>query len=438
MVARRRYFVAAAIVVALMLAARAARPAAAQNGACPTGTVQYVTPLGTWPDGALLCVPMEYLNEVHTISQPNLPCGQMTLLYNQQAALTTEPEFYIVPPITQPTNGWSRVRFYVWPEPLALGTDLPPNATVTLDYYTPAGVLQARQILNPENDANFIITTWEGDDNGQGVYYNVYVFDIRMWTNITAGTFKFKYAPNQFPTLPNNVYFASIQVGREDYQFPDTCEIPHATLPGTPTPWPTSPPTSTPTGTWVAPTPTTTPPSTPAPTAPGGTPLPTAVPSPIVFPTVPAENTPTPWAALILPTISWPEPPPTEVWGGVATPTPGSGGAADGLLELVGSISASYSQQQTFAGTALDTTSSDATGVAAPSNIVIELIRNIARPFQYIQALIIYLPNTAPYLLFLLLAAAWVFFNLAGKYALSIIARLLEIIRRLIELIPGM
>jgi hypothetical protein len=77
------------------------------------------------------------------------------------------------------------------------------------------------------------------------------------------------------------------------------------------------------------------------------------------------------------------------------------------------------------------------TGTGSPNQIVSEVTAVMSGPISYVKAIQTYLPNTAPYVGFLILAVSWIPFNMLAKFGLSIIARLFELIRRIIELIPG-
>jgi hypothetical protein len=85
----------------------------------------------------------------------------------------------------------------------------------------------------------------------------------------------------------------------------------------------------------------------------------------------------------------------------------------------------------------LDTTVTTTTGISTPGEIANAMIGTIAQPISYFRGLVLYMPNTWPYIFLILLMLAWVLFNIIAKLSVGVIAEVLEILRKLVELIPG-
>lgn len=77
------------------------------------------------------------------------------------------------------------------------------------------------------------------------------------------------------------------------------------------------------------------------------------------------------------------------------------------------------------------------TGISTTVETVASITGNMMLPISYIKSTQIWLPNIWPFILFLMLAMAWMMFITILKFWTHNGVKILEIIRRLIELIPG-
>lgn len=404
--------------------------ARAQSGVCPPGTFELGTMAGTWPDGTKLCVDSDYVD--YSLTQPfiyvkddaNLPCGQQAVASNMNALPTLQysPSFFFVPPVSQDLNGWSRIRFYLWGNPSAPGSELPEGATVTIRYFDSNRLMITSQEIPVVQATNRVSTYVSGLI--ATYFYDVYIFDIPQYTGSSGGYVEIKYDPN---AMQNAIYLASFQVGRYDAPFPQTCDIPNASVPATITPTPTPAAGYTP-----QPTPQS------YPTSPYSTPRPTATPHDIEFITVPAPWTPTPWKPYTIPTVSWPTieaptviptatPAPTEVFMGDVGDDPGS---------VFVTLAADWNNVLTQTQAGASTTLSVSTGIDTPTNLATEMISRISVPISYAKAVLMYMPNSFSYLLWSLSLAAWVGFVTNSKFFIGIAKAVFELLRRLWGMLP--
>lgn len=269
------------------------------------------------------------------------------------------------------------------------------------------------------------------------------------------------------------------------YSMPGFCPV--NTITPTPTPSPTPTTTASPTPTLTpTPTETGTPSYTPDPSVtasttpePSNTPLPTSTPEPSETPTPSQTYPPFPTSAggtgtpiptstsIYVSTIRPGNTPtrlsvpgfPTVVVTGVGFPVPDVVGTpvpfdfdlditpnvtsqaqATQIAEWAGGNLAVVTRWYTTTVFSTGSFSTTITGTAGYSSVVEiagVLGESVAAPLSYARLIQTYLPNLWPLVLFLILAVGWIFFNLVAKYAISIIGNLGELIRRLIELLPG-
>jgi hypothetical protein len=273
---------------------------------------------------------------------------------------------------------------------------------------------------------------------------------------------------------------------------------PTPTPQGTPTP--TNTPTHTPTGVWDTPTPTNTSPAitlTPTlwPTSPGITTTPRPSSTPVALATIPVHmptTLPQPtWPGLNLPAVSFPLPEiaaPTPVnvqvpqWvvpffaplefpvptaGAPITPpfgytwtlpaigTPVAAISVPVALTLTvgltpnptlaaatGVISGTLVEWQIAATRWYTVTSSgdflaSDTGIGSTVETLSTFVENLSLPIRYLKSLQDWFPNIWPFIVFLLISFAWINFVIMAKFLTHNGTKILEIIRRLIELIPG-
>lgn len=425
------------IPVIVLLAAVLAAPdrAAAQNGACPPNSYLTITPQGTWPSDVSVCSYSPGLVVAWNDILDWFPCDQQIRAFHGN--LFAPDTLYVVYVPDENQYYGSQVRFkallfgavqFAFPPVPPPGWTL-DNAYVRVQYFNNNGILSWGSYQKASTYAYI-------DTQVEGGYYRVYLIDETMGTYSGQGgyiRFGLTYEPDE-DQVKRNWGISSVRIGNYYDTMPEHCPVPNANLPNPPTPpYPTStlPPTWTPNPTAGTPTPT--PITTPQATAVGGTPPPAWTPTPFSFPTVPAENTPTPWAPVSIPTIAWPTLPPTVVVGVIPTIDTTLGGI-DALVET---LNDDWQPSVDFGASAIDLDNADTTGTGSPNAIISEITALVSVPVSYVKAIGTYLPNTAPYVAFLVLMASWVPFNMMAKFGLTILSRLFELIRRIIELIPG-
>lgn len=274
--------------------------------------------------------------------------------------------------------------------------------------------------------------------------------EIEIDAQLLLGPRQFQFAGARFDNLDVPLNQARCQ----PYQFPvspnptpTVTNTPLPTLTNTPGPTPTPPPggsTATATATTIPSlTPTVTP--SPLPTGVGGTvtPLPTNT-AIFDFVTVPAYPTGTPIPISTLPTV---------VFSNISTPDVSGFGAITvtlnfspsvetvdlaATIESIGGessiIATRWFTQTEVALSFLSVTNT--TGISTAVELKDEIVANIATPFVWVRIIQVYMPNTWPIISFLLLAMGWIIFNLLAKYAIGIVSEVLEVLRRIWEMIP--
>lgn len=427
-----------ALLIILVTAAQA-RPAAAQWGACPPGTYSLGSPSGIYPGDAIVCSSALSIVSLVNTNPETYPCSQHILHRNAQMSPEhPQQPVYIIPPADAFLGQRLRVTFFIFTRPKIPGFwIIPPgqeidDVTLTLRYYNSSGT-EYSVSSQPLSAYRRINTYYEGPGRQ---YYPVYIVDQRLNAAGAGGyvSARLTYGGDT-DQYNHNWAMSSIKIGNEHDILPEHCQIPNTENPG---PTPPPPPTPTLLPTWTPnPSATATPPpvTTPGATAPGTTPQATWTITPVIFPTTRAESTPTPWAPISLPTISWPTPQPTVVWAD-------TGGGGDdpelGLGGMINTINNSWQPAIAAVDDWADPNSSAATGNASPVETALEMAQHVTRPVSYVKAIATYMPNLGPYILYLLMLAGFIAFNIMSRFSLSLSARILEIIRRIVELIPGM
>jgi hypothetical protein len=427
------------LALVLFWPGRAEAAPAMQNGACPPNSFLVTTPQGTYQDDLVVC--SYNLLRVHT--QNNVPgrypCTQRVTM-EEQTPWSDGTEHVIYVPDNDQYYG-SQLRFralvyaiefpYQFFPPAPLPGAVLDTSHIGIQHYNSGGFLSAATFKS-FTEYQAISTYFE--DFPWTYTYKVYLIDETFYSATGQGGYiRVRIAQSNDQSVRWPVGIASVRLGSQQDNMPEHCEIPNANLPG-PTPGSTStlPPTWTPNATTVG-TPSPTPVLTPPPTSVGGTPGPQWTPTPLSFPTVPAENTPTAWAPYSIATINWPDLPPTVVPAGFPTVDV----VTTGIEELANAIENEWSPAMEFGQGVGDLDNAALTGTGSPNQIVSEVTAVMSGPISYVKAIQTYLPNTAPYVGFLILAVSWIPFNMMFKFGLSIIARLFELIRRIVELIPG-
>lgn len=437
-----RRYTALVLIALLAILLSPATPARAQDGACPPGSYKIGTPEGTWPTLTIMCTYNVGVVSVVSTNPETWPCSQHVLHKNLHPITGTPQHWIVVVPYEHTFLGQrARIEFLVFTKS-TLPQVFPPgheidDVEIIISHHNRNGQFYS-QIRSPLSKYRKINTFWL-DGLGVRRFYPVYIVEEHVPATPHGGYFMIKldYGESGVLDTDHDWALSSLHVGSENYTFPEHCLIPNANLPGAPpTPSPQPTPTLLPTwtpnpGATATPVPQTTPEATAPPDA---TAYPTWTPSPVFFPTTQAETTPTPWAPVVLPTVDWPTPRPTEIW---ASGDGGDGSAGDGLADLVAAINNDWQP-------AIDSTDdwadphSDSTGTVAPVIVAMEMAQNISKPISYVKSIGYFMPNLAPYVTYLLMLASIIVFSILSKFSLSLAARILEIIRRILELIPGM
>lgn len=410
-----------------------------QNGSCPPNTQNtFITPQGTWPDDVIICTYL--IPHVSVRGEPFgdwWPCDQHVVGYASRISAPNPLQVIYMPAADQYYGEWIQLRALVFARPFPIpgipGPAQPgylmDDVKITIDKYSTTDVYTIEKALS---DYSYAQASYEYSLFTH--YYRVYFINVVFFSTVGQGEYFRVTIDYDLAATKYDWGIASVRIGSPNDNQPLHCDIPGYEFPSTPVPTATLPATWTPQPTPGTATPT--PITTPNPTSPGGTPPPEWTPTPLTFPTLPAENTPTPWPPYSIPTIDWPSAPPTTtppltiVAGGIPT-------AVSGVAEAIDVIENEWQPAIEFGQGAMDLDNSDTTGTSSPNVIIAEVAAVISVPVSYVKAIMTYLPNTAVYVTFLLLAASWVPFNYSVKLGLTIISRLFELIRRIIELIPG-
>lgn len=482
--ANKHVFTSLLILVLLAAGAYFAPVANAQNGLCPAGSYQLTTPTGTYPAGTLLCWPIEFSVGFAISIRDNstLPCGQYVEMDSGIYAGLFYPRLVVVPPEDHYFGTKPIIMFWVWlsdsGKPLAPG-DAKINVTFvqgveetykeTIDLYD-----------YPAYQAFY--TTAGGNTTGYSPIFVYLEIDSPEGDILQNGTIFIQPQVNmQFPNIldPYSVNIASIKLGR-DYDglnMPGMCPIipedppiyaptatPNPTLPATWTPNPgataTPAPNNTPQATAAGQT--VTPPYLPTATAITFgviTPQPTA--TPYTIPTLAPMETPNPAVIPSLQPIQWPTlsvptlrplttPPPlvvtvqnefqatteaqqTVIWswagesGDVATRWAEPVQWADDLFDV-------WSEDGNAAFYTVELTATDS--ISNPVQSAQAAVSKAVYPVRFVKTLQLYAPATWPLVSTVFISAMLMLFTLFTKLAISIIATVIEIVRRVWEAIP--
>lgn len=444
----------------------------AQEIGCPAEDTEIGTPHGSWPGSLVVCESI-YNNTYITEDPQNFyPCTQH--ITAQGSLAYPYGTFGFVAYV--PSESVVRIRFLYWEGSYLFYATPGSEATILVEYITADG-LQYDYLEIPVNSFPNVVTAYYGFYD-LPYYYRVYMVDFFISVpngGVTNGLFAIAFQGVDM-IGDMSAHVASLQVGSFNQVFPDFCPLPNGD------PWPLTP---TPPG-YVSPTPIATPTGTipftytPAPTAIAGTIMPTRTPTAIVLATLPLIDTPTPYPVISLPTLQFPlwifptiepinTPPPLTVVFPTATPaatnTPFGGGEdgeelGDGVDEMaadiamlatqwVGVIDAGY-EQMALTRTVGITTWVDSFNilVRGPDPVeveqyaalapvpVVQAANTMATVISLIKSLQLYAPSLWPVVLTLLISFSLVTGTIIVKVLTNIVWRLLEWIRRLIELIP--
>lgn len=433
----------AVVSLALTLLLLVIAGAHAQSGSCPDYTHELGYISGFYPT---LKICDDGSQSTERVMVPGMPCE--VGIRTRHAYVGEQPGVYVIFPNGQVfPSGHAKVSFF------ASGLD----------------ILGRRRAP----DLGFIVESFNGSGVkiGQRVITTVYPVAEGEFIELPNGDRLFLFPNSGVPplTLPavaggylrirENVQnwstgwemYGLVVVDANGYA-PSPCngEIPNY---NTPTPTHTLAPTDTPAGPTATatntPTATSTPWAFPSVTPVTSTPTawPTRTPQPLH--TMPVPPTPTPMPTLELSTIVPPAIDPPSV-GGFDTPeafdialTPNA--TTEARLDDMATVAADggaiatrwYTSTQSSLGW-MGTGVTNTTGISSPVQIASELSTNLTAPIRYAKAVGIYVPNLWPIILFLLLATIWIFFVLIVKYGIAIVAETAEVLRKLIELFPGM
>lgn len=465
--ARKRAALWLALLLAGLLLAVAQRPAAAQTTICGDDLVPLQAPPGTYPSTTSFCGVDD--GRLSNGYGGDMPCGGAILGYSTWPIGTGEDYIItMIPPTNQLfPSGQAKISF-LWAgfsTITGLGIN-EPDTSWTIRTFSSAGQqIAATQIRADDPSVDIHIGNNPCGDAGWFCVGPAY------WYYVTVTL----AMPNQYGYVHVQAsgryksMFTSFRVGDAAGGAPGMCDVPGAPTPtpepsatpdgtatNTPTATLTSTPTETPTGTPPTPTLTGTPTATDFSTAPPPdetwTPRPTQpapTSTPIILVTVPAQATPTPFGnatmpPLILATADLPEPglifptpPPITVDGTPISNTVNVGDISTRTAEMMIIVTRWYTTtEQAF--TWIDPTITTTTGISSPVQIAAMMAESVAAPISWIRAIQYMMPNAWPMVLAALLSLAWMVFIIIAKFAIAVIAEVIEVIRKLIELIPGM
>lgn len=469
------------IAIATILIIKPGKAVWAQYGACPSYSIPILpNPIGIFRSDMSLCrLGSTSSYELQTTNglpaYESYPCdGQFILRPTQYISNYFEHTrvLQIVPPYYQYLGSRARIRFLLFNasyhfgggvtfDPFLISSDDPV-------LHVQSGNPDTGQLLDYTYTIEYMPMVLGFHDGVVGVpgngdwWYQVYLVDVGIDTWADYGGFFNVYVEWRENTGTHNPWgmaygIGSIQVGNENEPFPAHCAVPGAVLPQTPTPTPTGTIAPTPTGTRIptrtpdpsSPTPTRH--TTPFPTAPGGTPLPTRTLIPPVINTIPAEATPSPYpnpnldplifptihsgggvsATVSIPTIAWPT---IEAANVPEFPTPGEGPDWTGLIGLLDS---DWISDTGAIASSLDPALTDTTVISSPNEIAAVVASSVGTPVAYFKLIPFYMPNTWPYIFTGFLFVVFMIFNIIAKFVLNNLGKILDIIRRIIEIIPG-
>lgn len=463
------------ILVLIILFVSTVEPAAAQSGACPDYTTTLSPPpYGSYPSTTQFCASSANTNLVFN---PDIPCGSGLEFDEPWSVVIYGADFIFVPPAAQTfPSGRAQLQFALTVDYLLPTVDrTPPSVTIRsygsndwyLDYYHwDAYDTYPYQIEVVDSDT---VIYWYY--TGYGAATSGGKVSIRMEQN---GYFQLVVTGSS--SLVQRYYASNIGVVDSSYYLPPTCSgfpmpTPTPTVGPTDTPTPDATPTTGPTPT-DTPVPTDTPTPQTYPTAQGGTITPQPTITPYSPSTIQAPPTPTPWVVGTLPPLSPPQvntpdvPVLPTLPGFDDIPVPGTqtvitvpvlstAPALTGTFNLTGTRAAQLGTIQQWVTETnvivtrwyvtsneslgwLDPDSAAAGGISTTTGLAAELVTNVTAPISYVRALSVYMPTMWPYLVFVLLLVLWIFINLLVKFGVGIITEVIEAVRKLIELIPGM
>lgn len=465
-------------LIFLLLVVLLPHPARAQSGACPDETNGITTPTGWYPGASATCVQSTAFT-INVAYGPDFPCGSaFELISDLDSAFEDEwLPLVIVPPAGMPfPSGQARIAFVF--EPIAryglFLTDVPftnPVLFSVRSYNAAAQLIGSTTIATSSATPLYRTVSENSYYNMPSVlYYEMQVTGIVMAEN---GFLELQIVDPPPPGIHAGLdylsrwFVSSFRLGDSVTGIPPLCDIPGAlptatpTYTGTPTATGTATATGTPTETATGTpppsvTPSTTPPptatgtstpppsSTPTywPTAPGGTMTPPPTPTAMVNPTV-IVNSPTPYPASTVPAIVLP----TLSWGGYTTPFPiqvelTPDATSQAYLGAVGTQVAQSSllvtRWYTNTNQALGVMITGTTGITTTTSTLAILVENISAPVRYVKTLEWLMPRSWPFILMVLISFAWITFITFWRYGRHTVATILETIRKLIEMIPGM
>jgi hypothetical protein len=443
----------ATAVIVTILALVLARPAAAQNGACPPNSYLIGDPAGWVPNGMDGCSYTPAFVSLRDDPDNERPCDQWVFLGNYLDALGHRARLVIVPPADQYYGQQVRVRYMImtaittaWPQD-DRGYD---DFDVHTSYFDRDGILYNTRIGNLGSEDDFIrIDTWY-DGTLTRRYYTVWLADYTLNTpDSDAGSGGYLQVTIRWPdSLSNNDFgITSVQVAGPYDVLPTHCEIPNANLPTDP-----PPPTPTIPATWT-PHATPTPLTTPAATSPGTTPIPTWTPTPIIYPTLPSEATatrypvpqlqPLTWPTLDLPTAPTIEiPAPVEVTVDSSVTVEERSTRTYEMAGDVVDIATRWADQVNWAAGSIDPDNNAGariTGtlpISSTTGAIGSTIEYIAYPFRFVRSLKTYMPNAWRGIFPFFLVLIVVFGTHVSKFAVSIISEVIDVVRRLWDALP--
>jgi hypothetical protein len=407
-----------------------------------------------------MCADSSLSSRVEVINDPNVPCTSGLKVDSWDPTNQGQPKIYLVPPTSQAfPSGNARLRWQMSADRWAIS-----------DYDIQVTVKAYNQDNHEIGTRTVSMKDFPHVTNNIGEEFYTMEITIRMVQN---GYLTVQVTNPVGPFYLYDAFYYGFRLLDRDHWPPiDYCSVqgvPVPTLTMTPTPTATGTPAPTNTPNPSA-TPTGTPPNTPTPShTPTDTATPTHSPTPQIFPTG-SGGTSTPFSTRTPPSVNTVQSPrtPTRLpvsdlptvtvpdvlfpsFGEIGTPVP-----FDLELELTPNLTRQAQATEVaewgenglavvtrwytstnFAGGVMSTTITSTTGISTPTQIGISLVSYVGEPFRWIRGIQQYIPNMWPLVLFSLIVFLWIFFTLLVKWAVGVSATVAEIVRRIIELIPG-
>lgn len=409
-----------------------ASPASAQMGACPPNAVMINPPLHGWyPPNLSICAAGAG-RVVPYSSNDRYPCEQYLHVFDSFYELPVVNRMvWIVPPAYLEYGLNSRVKFLLWfvNDQQVITPPEPRSRDWMIQYFNSDGQ-RVRSLTGNTTDFNSVVGYYE-DAFGIRHYYRVFIVDITVPTNSldviygSGGYYTFMFTDEEERAYS----LASIHVSSQNDYVPH-CPVPNAQLPlptatfsaGTPTP---IAPTVTPTALYAT--------QTPAGTIPA-----TRTPTPIAFRTLLPEPYATPMSVPTLANIVWPTVSLPTLSAAVPIVTVEAAvtqqASYEEMEEQVVAVVTRWASNLEPAWASFEVTGTE--GISSTAESLNVALSYAGYPIRFARSIAMYSPNTAPFWIVVMGAVGVILLTHITKFAIAIIATVLNFIKTLWEAIP--